>query len=278
MWRQVTNILKKCDLCQKSKVINYPTHGYLQSILPREPFEIVSVDLYGELPASKRFKYILVALDIFSKYIKLYPIVNMTAKTVADKIINHYIPKVAKPHKILSDNGRQFVSREWRERLAFEGIQVVYTSPYHPEANPVEREMREIGRIMRAFAHKRHNIWSEYVLFTEQCLNQPFHSSIGCTPYEVVFREPPPSPFKQVAFPQDAREKVISYQTIRRNLEHSAAIRNKYRNLHLKPRQFKIGDQVLIRNHQLSSGAKKEIKKIPFTVCWTIRGQGSSPE
>lgn len=47
------------------------------------------------------------------------------------------------------DNGTQFTSKRWIEKLNEMGIQTKYTSKYHPQSNPVERYNREIGRILR---------------------------------------------------------------------------------------------------------------------------------
>ena len=42
------------------------------------------------------------------------------------------------------------------------------SSPYNPQSNPVERTMREIGRILRAKCNKNHNSWGKYVLAIEK--------------------------------------------------------------------------------------------------------------
>ena len=45
-------MLRVCDLCQKSKVVNYKVEGEMNYIKVERPFDLVAVDLYGPLPLS----------------------------------------------------------------------------------------------------------------------------------------------------------------------------------------------------------------------------------
>lgn len=75
------------------------------------PGDLVSVDFFGPLPRSTgEMEYIFVVLDIFSKYVRLYPIKRETTDTVLKKLFDSYFPEMGKPKRILSDNGTQFSS------------------------------------------------------------------------------------------------------------------------------------------------------------------------
>lgn len=69
-------------------------------------------------------QYLFVILDAFSKYVSLHPIKKATATACVSKIVKEYIPKHGKPQIILSDNGTQFTSKLWKEKLEQEGIKV----------------------------------------------------------------------------------------------------------------------------------------------------------
>ena len=80
--------------------------------------------------------YLLVVLDVFTRFVKLYPIKKATSLVLAKKIVSEYIVEVGRPTIILSDHGSQFTSNTWRETLGWENILVKHTSIYHPQSNP----------------------------------------------------------------------------------------------------------------------------------------------
>jgi len=156
MYREVKKIVKACDLCQKSKIYNKTTRGPILSQIPDGPREMISLDLMGPLPRGQLgAKYILALLDIFTKHVKLYPLRRATTDIIINKVINDYLPSFGPIKKILTDNGTQFQNQRWRQQLKQKGIEVMFTSPYHPEGNTVERTNREIGRILRAYCYAK---------------------------------------------------------------------------------------------------------------------------
>ena len=55
------------------------------------------------------------------------------------------------PRQLLSDRGREFVSKIWTKLLHSLGIQRVLTSPYHPEGNAInEQSHRTLNNMLRA--------------------------------------------------------------------------------------------------------------------------------
>jgi hypothetical protein len=192
MLRSIAKIISKCHVCQKNKVLTIKYVGDMQPIIPKEPLEIVAFDLYGELPQSRGgVKYILVLIDIFSKYVTLYAIKKCTSRSILQKILNEYIPNVGRPKYILSDNGSQFRSNVWSKTLKEEGIKSLFTSVYNPSANPAERVMRELGRVFRVYCHEKHTMWAYVIPKIMIWFNVTTHSSTCITPYELHFGRKP---------------------------------------------------------------------------------------
>lgn len=260
----VRRIVGSCDVCQKAKCYNKKQEGLMQNVLSNGPLELVAVDLFGPLPTGRGgLKYLFVVLDVFTKLLKLYPIKIADEKTLERKILTDYLIKVGRPKLILSDHGTQFTSAKWRENLAWEGIQVGYTSVYHPQSNPVERVMRELGRIFRTYCNEKHTTWPDYVKLAENWINNNRHESTRYTPTELMFGERTERMFeKWLQFP--TREVLDKQQVIKmakRNLEISAEQRKRRHDGVIKPVEYNTGDLVLVRNHHLSSAFKGEIKK-----------------
>lgn len=116
--------------------------------------------------------YILAILDIFSKYIKLYALKRATTTAILNKLEKGYITEIGKPEAILTDNGTQFTSSKWKNRLNELNITTCYTTAYHPQSNPVERYNREIGRLLRTYCNEQHSKWPNFLDKIEFWMNR----------------------------------------------------------------------------------------------------------
>lgn len=190
--RDIKNYTRTCDICQRTKYINYKMEGAYQFVKSNRPNEIIAVDFYGPLPVSiAGVSYIFVVQDLFSKFVTLYPIKRANTRTCLEKLKGNYFAKVGKPERVLSDHGTQFTSPLWRTSLEEEGISVRFSSIRHPQSNPVERTMRELGRFFRTFCADRHTSWARYVNMIQDCLNLMAHQSTGAVPYVLHYGEYP---------------------------------------------------------------------------------------
>lgn len=275
MERRVRKIVGTCEICQKAKVVNHHTEGYMTSIICTEPLQMVSVDLFGPLPTGRGgVTYIFVVMEMFSKFVKLYPIKRATAKVLTARMVQNYIQEVGKPEAALSDQGTQFKSKEWCTTLEREKIRVRYSAPYHPQSNPVERVMRELGRMFRTYCYRKHTSWPNYVNLIENWLNCTQHDSTGFTAYELLKGEKPLRLIeKLVKFPERKDMLLETKIMLAHDRTMTKAQRRKARHdLKLSPRQYQPGDLVLLKTHCQSSAFDREIKKFfllyegPFEV------------
>ena len=124
------------------------TTGTIQS---RGPWDTLSVDIVGPLPADHRKEFLIVFVDCYSRYNILVPSSNHTSSTVSEALLRHVVPYFGTPRRLLSDRGREFVGNVWDKLMRSLGIQRVLTSPYHPEGNAInERSHRTLNNILRA--------------------------------------------------------------------------------------------------------------------------------
>lgn len=164
MNRDIKKFVLRCDLCQRVKYINVNMEGAYRMVHSTEPGDLVCVDFYGPLPRSLGgLEYIFVLLDVFSKYVKLFPIKKENSRTILRKLFNSYIPEMGKPERILADHGTQLTSPKWSDQLREAGIRVIYSSIRHPKSNPVERVMKELGRLFRTLCSDKHTRWSMHI-------------------------------------------------------------------------------------------------------------------
>ena len=143
-------VAQSCPQCQRGS-----DYGHRQkntgTIESRGPWDTLSVDIVGPLPADRRHKFVIVFVDCFSRYTVLVPASNHTADTVSDALLRHVVPYFGTPRRLLSDRGREFVGDVWGKLTRSMGIQRVLTSPYHPEGNSInERSHRTMNNMLRA--------------------------------------------------------------------------------------------------------------------------------
>lgn len=263
MKRLVSRYVTACDLCQKAKINNQPSKGAMRNVIANEPLELLSVDLFGPLPRGRGgVETIFVVLDVFTKFVKLYPVKRATTKVLLNKILDDYVVKIGKPGTILSDHGSQFASHIWKGKLEESNIRVKYSAVYHPQSNQVERVMRELGRMFRTYCHENHTSWANYIGDVEYWINCAVHDSTGVTPFELVMGKKPEMLIeKLLEFPRrediDTVEKI---EIVRKQLKRKAEQR-KLKHDKGKLVQFKVDDLVLEQTQFKSSSLGKTIKK-----------------
>lgn len=153
------------------------------------PFHTIHLDHLGPLPAlqSKR-KHLLVVVDAFTKFVKLYPVVATSTKEVC-AALEKYFGYYSRPSRIVSDRGTCFTSNEFSSFLKDHNIDHVKVAVTSPQANgQVERENRVITPILSKLSEPlQHADWVKNLSQVEYALNNSVHRSIGVTPSKVLF-------------------------------------------------------------------------------------------
>ena len=107
---------KKCDKCQRFSNIPRSHLEKLVSMTSPWPFAIWGIDLIGLLPIARpAFKYTVIVVDYFTKWAEAKPLATISSKKVQSFLWEAIICQFGIPHEIISDNGTQFDSREFRE-------------------------------------------------------------------------------------------------------------------------------------------------------------------
>ena len=143
-------VAQSCPQCQMGSDYGHrlKTTGSIQS---KGPWDTLSVDIVGPLPADRRHEFLIVFVDCFSRYSILVLASNHTVSTVSDALLRHVVPYFGTPRRLLSDRGREFVGEVWTKLTHSLGIQRLLTSPYYPEVNSInERSHRTINNMLRA--------------------------------------------------------------------------------------------------------------------------------
>src|ERR1044072_2944501 len=108
MYEDVKNYINSCDSCQKR--IAQVRKEMLVPLEVKESFHCIGIDIKGLLPiTSKENRYIIVAMDYFTKWSEARVIPDIKADTVAQFIYEKIICHHSVPKEVLSDRRTSFV-------------------------------------------------------------------------------------------------------------------------------------------------------------------------
>ena len=139
----VYRVLKQAGLLEQwNKKASKKGSGFVQPLKPHDHWHIdVSyVNMCGT------FYYLCSILDGCSRYIVHWEIRETMTESDVEIIIQRALEKYpeSKP-RIISDNGPQFIAKDFKEYIRISGISHVRTSPYYPQSNgKIERWHRTI--------------------------------------------------------------------------------------------------------------------------------------
>ncbi len=133
----------KCVKCAQYKGTSSGPAPILEYPPPNRPWDVVSIDLLQLLPSTQGSKYLLVMVDMFSRYVVLAPIKDKTAQNVAHALVTKLICEYSAPRVLLSDNGAEFRNKLLQEICSQFGINHAFTVAYHPASNGLLSEQTE---------------------------------------------------------------------------------------------------------------------------------------
>lgn len=169
LFQEVRNYVRSCEPCQQVKPSNQRIGAPMASTMPVRPFDKVYVDYCGPIiPSSSGNRYVLVLLDSYTKWIEVIPCRRATASVTCKNLIKIWC-SYGPPRALVSDNATVFRSKIMKRMSLAWGIQQVFTSPYQPSSNMVERSMRDLKAslsiMLRTQAENNHKDWDKFLPF-----------------------------------------------------------------------------------------------------------------
>jgi transposase InsO family protein len=154
-------------------------NGFVQPLQPHEHWhiDISYINLCGT------FYYLCTLLDGCSRYIVHWELREAMTEKDVEIILQHAREKFPKATpQIISDNGPQFIAKDFKEYIRIAGMTHVRTSPYYPQSNgKLERYHKTIKnecirpKVALSLEEARMQI-SEYIRYYNE---ERLHSAIG---------------------------------------------------------------------------------------------------
>ena len=132
--------VRQCSTCQSLRNLpsETPLHPWKYASQPMQRVHVDFADFKG-------WSY-LIMIDNYSKWLEVIPVRSITSEKIIEKIRNIFA-STGLPGELVSDNGPQLHSVEFREFLTSNGITQTLTPPYHPSSNgQVERAVQVVKK------------------------------------------------------------------------------------------------------------------------------------
>ncbi|XP_037515542.2 uncharacterized protein LOC119391973 [Rhipicephalus sanguineus] len=140
------------------------------------------------------YRYCLTAIDRYTRWPGVLPLERFTAEDVASAFFTGWISRFGTPHRVTTDQGRQFESQLFRLLGLSTGFERSQTTSYHPCANGmIERFHRQLKAAITCHPN---STWLEALLAVALRLRATLKPDIQTTPAELVYGEPPRLPGK----------------------------------------------------------------------------------
>lgn len=203
---KVQALMNSCAVCQKIRMGQGSIVAAIKTTAVEQPFTHLMWDTIGPLQEdSNSHKYVLVAMDRFTRFIELVPTRSVSAKDAAAALLQ-IVGRYGTFTTVHSDRGKQFDSAVVKQLCSLMGMTQSFGPPYRPEAQgTVERSNRETIKHLRAMmvAVSDTAAWSEYLPLVQRIYNSLPNRSTGVAPARLLYGDavnmdralltPPPS-------------------------------------------------------------------------------------
>jgi len=189
MSAQIKRFVQSCAVCQTHSM-SRPAPAPLGRIpIITEPFSRVSMDLIGPfVPCTDEgHRYILSIIDVASGYPECVPLKNIDSISVAEALIS-FFSKFGIPREILSDQGRQFISKLLDEVHRILDIRPVFSSAYHSQSHGrIERLNRTVQTCLRKLCVAKPTQWHKYLPAIMFAIREIPSDRTGFSPFQLLF-------------------------------------------------------------------------------------------
>jgi hypothetical protein len=266
----VREFIHSCDPCQRRKPPN-PSEVKKPSGVPfaaSYPLEIVSWDIMGPIPVSKKGnRYIVVIEDVFSKWVEAFALPETSAATLAEMLWNGFFSKYGPPQRLHSDKGKNLNAIIIKELCKLWGVRQSNTVAYHPQGNGlVERMNRTLQAVIATKQNEEPDQdWDDLIPIATYAYNVTPQSTTKIPPYSLFFGREARLPVMEEWIKGPNVKNCGKYQRLRQIFQD---ITEKEQNIS-DHEVFKPGEKVLLWRPNVPNGTPKKFHspwKGPFTV------------
>ena len=276
--KHVKKWVEGCETCAKDKRVPNTVITPELLNLPEwdlGPEDAMQIDLLPNLPTSGGYQTVMTAIDVFSRYLFAYPLIEATAANVAKVIIDIMTKHSYLPTTLITDKGSAFTSKILEEITAILGITLKCATTKHPQTiGKLERTHASLKTNLKMASGEYRRQWHKYLPLAVLNYNTTYHASIGCepskifhgrTPYNVLDHKLGNNPNKNflptTEFPEELQQRTqILIDQTKKNIMQSYLKYKEYYDRKAKAAPLQEKDYCFV----LQPKADSQGSKIPF--------------
>ena len=169
------------------------------------------MDMVSLASQNDNYKYVLVAIDIFSRFVHCQPIQTKKGEDVV-LALQHILAGPRKPETVRTDRGMEFRSQNVNKYLKSQGIHHIYAFNTETKANYAERVIQTLKHKLYRYLLK-HNTkrYVDILQKTVKSYNQTHHRSLGTTPSSITKDKEGESRLQQYLLRKKTPERLKKY-------------------------------------------------------------------
>ena len=187
--KHVKKWVEGCETCAKDKRVPNTVITPELLNLPEwdlGPEDAMQIDLLPNLPTSGGYQTVMTAIDVFSRHLFAYPLIEATAANVAKVIIDIMTKHSYLPTTLITDKGSAFTSKILEEITAILGITLKCATTKHTQTiGKLERTHASLKTNLKMASGEYRRQWHKYLPLAVLNYNATYHASIGCEPSKV---------------------------------------------------------------------------------------------
>ena len=271
MRKDIEAYVKTCKQCQMRGKPRGDNE--LHPIGVKEPFYQIGIDFVGPLPITQKGnRYIIVAMDYFTKWPEARAVKEANAKETAEFIMDDIICRHGCPKRILSDRGSHFNNDLIAKLTKKFEIKHNFSTPYHPQTNGlVERFNKTLCESLAKLTTKDEE-WDSHISSVLMAYRTKIHDSTKMKPFYLVYG-------REARYINDQSDDITVNERImklidilpeeryqaKQQISKSQEQQKKYHDQRVKVKEkYEIGDKVLYykasRDKQWSGKLEEEWK------------------
>lgn len=188
--KQAQELVDKCEPCARYATARL---GYLplRTIHAELPMDHIAIDTaQPSVTTPDGFNYILVIVDVCSRFVWFRPLKTKTAIEMAAALY-HLFMEFGFPKIIQSDNGTEFVNRIVKELTQLIEADHRTITPYNPQANGLaERHVATCQTVLFKHLNGDDPSWKEKLPLVQTVINTKVAKTTKSTPFSLMFARP----------------------------------------------------------------------------------------
>ncbi|GJR38318.1 reverse transcriptase domain-containing protein [Tanacetum coccineum] len=187
VFKDANEYVRRCDVCQRSRNISSRNEMPQNNIQVCEVFDVWGLDFMGPFTQSRGNKYILVALDYVSKWVKAQALPTNDARVVV-KFLRQLFARFGVPKALICDRGTYFCNSKLEKALQRYGVTHKLSTAYHPQSNGQTKVTNmAIKCILERSVGYNPKGWSEKLNDALWAFRTAYKTPTGCTPFRLVY-------------------------------------------------------------------------------------------